>query len=79
MYDVFLTIPTINELRALELPVLIDMLVKQTAIYTKMLRQGFAGPTDALKDLIVNIQAAIEAKRKEVPPSPHPDPRDPAS
>lgn len=62
----FLTIPTIHELQALDLPVLIDMLVKQTAIYTKMLtKQGFAGPTDACKNLIENIQAAIEAKRRE--------------
>jgi hypothetical protein len=65
----FLTLPTIHELQALDLPVLIDMLVQQTAIYTKMLtKRGFSGPTETCKELIVNIQAAIEAKRNENKP-----------
>jgi hypothetical protein len=65
----FLTLPTIHELQALDLPILIDMLVQQTAIYTKMLtKRGFSGPTETCKELIVNIQAAIEAKRSEKKP-----------
>jgi hypothetical protein len=73
----FLTLPTIHELQALDLPVLIDMLVQQTAIYTKMLtREGFSAPTETCKELIINIQAAIEAKRSEKKPVKNPESRD---
>ena len=60
----FLTNPTISELQLLDLPVLVDMLAKQTTDYVQLIsEEGFTARTTAAKESIQNIQAAIEAKR----------------
>jgi len=60
----FLTPPTIGELQNLDLPTLIDMLVKQTAFYTSLVKdEGFSGQSDACRQTINNIQAAIEFRQ----------------
>ena len=60
----FLTPPTVEELKQSELPELIDMLARQAAEYTRLLkREGASFKTAAIKEMILNIQAAIETKR----------------
>ena len=60
----FLTPPTAEELKQSELPELIDMLAKQSAEYTRLLKQeGASFKTAAIKDMIVNIQTAIATKK----------------
>ena len=60
----FLTNPTIPELQLLDLPVLVDMLAKQTEDYVQLIsEEGFTTRSAAAKISIQNIQAAIEAKR----------------
>ena len=59
----FLTTPTIEELQILDVPVLLDMLGKETSIYLKLLQEeGFSDIAMACKGTLVNIQAAIEIK-----------------
>ena len=58
----FLTPPTVEELKQSELPELIEMLFKQSEEYTTLLkREGASFKTRAIKEMIQNIQAAIEA------------------
>lgn len=63
----FLTNPTIPELQLLDMPVLVDMLSKQTADYVQLLsEEGFGPKSAAAKEVLQNIQAAIESKRSAV-------------
>ena len=60
----FLTAPTMEELQALELPQLIDMLTAQTIDYVKQFKQeGFSFKAYTLRENILNIQAAIAIKK----------------
>jgi len=60
----FLSTPTIDELKKFELSVLIDMLVQQTNIYTKLLaKEGISLESNACLETIANIQCAIELKK----------------
>ncbi len=60
----FLTPPTVEELKESDLPDLIDMLSKQTTEYSRVLRiEGSGLKSVAIKEMILNIQAAISAKR----------------
>jgi len=62
----YLTNPTIPELQLLDLPVLVDMLAKQTADYVQLVSgEGFNIRTAAAKESLQNIQAAIESKSKQ--------------
>ena len=59
----FLTAPTINELEGLELQALLDMLVRQTGIYSQLeATEGLSERTIACRELINNIQFAIKRK-----------------
>ena len=57
----FLTLPTTEELQGLELSELIDMLATHASYYAQ-LKEGHPFQINALKQLIQNIQAAIEIK-----------------
>ena len=60
----FLTPPTIEELKQSELSELIEMLAKQSEEYTRLLRgEGASFKTKAIKEMILNIHAAIDAKK----------------
>ena len=60
----FLSTPTIEELQSLELPTLIDMLVEETVTYIKVIeRDGFTNISNACKETIIKLQAAIEARQ----------------
>ncbi|HEX7905725.1 MAG TPA: hypothetical protein VF487_17755 [Chitinophagaceae bacterium] len=59
----FLQPASIEELQTLELPALVDMLVTHTGIYTKLLaEEGFSDQLPGCKEVIISIQAAIDAK-----------------
>jgi hypothetical protein len=61
----FLTNPTIEELQALDMPVLLDMLTYQTVLHSKLSKlDGVSGTAGASEELVTNIQTAIEFKRK---------------
>lgn len=58
-----LTTPTIEELQNLELSTLVDMLAQQTGFYTKFIKEaGFTHESETYRQLIVDIQKAIELK-----------------
>jgi len=58
-----LTNPSVEELQNLELASLIDMLAHQTAYYTKYIKDhGFTHESECHRQLLVNIQAAVERK-----------------
>jgi hypothetical protein len=58
-----LTTPTIEELQSLELSILVDMLAQQTGFYTKFIKEaGFTHESESYRQLIVDIQKAIELK-----------------
>jgi len=60
----FLTNPTTAELQLLELPVLMEMLAKQTTDYIQFFNEeGFTSRTLAARELLHGIQEAIESKR----------------
>ena len=60
----FLTPPTVEELKESDLPDLIDMLSKQTIEYSRLLKiEGTTPKTIAIKEMILNIQTAIDAKK----------------
>jgi hypothetical protein len=60
----FLTIPAIGELQNLDSFVLIDMLAKQTAYYTNLIKdEGFSDRSESCRQIIGNIQAAIEISK----------------
>ena len=60
----FLTTPTLEELKQSDLPDLIDMLSKQATEYSQLIKiEGITSKTIAIKDLILNIQTAIDVKK----------------
>jgi hypothetical protein len=60
----FLTSPTSEELKAADLPDLIEMLVKHTNDYHHELQtEGITPKSLAIKELLRNIQNAIESKK----------------
>lgn len=62
--DMFLTAPTVDELKQVDLPDLVDMLSKQTIEHRMLIKsEGASFKTIAIKKLIYNIQEAIESKK----------------
>jgi hypothetical protein len=60
----FLTPPTLEELKESDLPDLVDMLSKQATEYSQLIKiEGITSKTIAIKDLILNIQTAIDIKK----------------
>lgn len=60
----FLTPPTVEELQQSDLPELVDMLSKQAADYSRLIKiEGVTSKTIAIRDFILTIQAAIDAKK----------------
>jgi len=59
----FLTTATIEELQHLELSQLIDLLATQTSYYIQ-LKDGTPVQINALKEYILQIQTAIEIKKR---------------
>lgn len=60
----FLTHPTIEELRQSDLPDLVDMLSRQTLEYSQLLKtEGTTSRTLAIKEMVLNIQAVIDSKK----------------
>ena len=58
-----LTAPAIEELQNLEMASLVDMLAEQTGFYTKFIKEvGFTHESETYRQLIVDIQKAIEFK-----------------
>jgi hypothetical protein len=59
----FLTPPTLEELKESDLPDLIDMLSRQSIEYSRIIKlEGVTSKSLAIKELILNIQTVIEAK-----------------
>ena len=60
----FLMPPTLEELKQSDLPDLVDMLSKQATEYSQLIKlEGITSKTSAVKELILNIQTAIDAKK----------------
>ena len=60
----FLTPPTLEELKQSDLPDLVDMLSKQSIEYSRIIKlEGVTSKSNAIKELILNIQTAIESKK----------------
>jgi hypothetical protein len=59
----FLTPPTLEELKQSDLPDLVDMLSNQSIEYSRIIKlEGVTSKSIAIKELILNIQTVIEAK-----------------
>ena len=66
----FLTTPTVEELKQLDLPDLVDMLSKQATEYSQLIRrEGASSKSVAIKEMILNIQTAIDAKKAPKKPA----------
>ena len=60
----FLTPPTLEELKESDLPDLVDMLSNQSIEYSRIIKlEGITSKSLAVKELILNIQTVIEAKK----------------
>jgi hypothetical protein len=60
----FLMPPTLEELKQSDLPELVDMLSKQATEYSRLIKiEGITSKTIAIKELILNIQTAVDAKK----------------
>jgi hypothetical protein len=60
----FLTPPTLEELKESDLHDLVDMLSKQSNEYSYLIKlEGTTSKSIAIKELILNIQTAIELKK----------------
>ena len=60
----FLTAPTLEELKQSDLPDLVDMLSKQATEYSRLMKiEGVTSKTIAIKELILNIQTIIDIKK----------------
>lgn len=60
----FLTTPTLDELKQLELQELIDMLAKHTVEYVQLFKeQGVTSQTTSLREMLANIQIAIDYRK----------------
>jgi len=63
----FLLPPTLEELKQSDLPDLVDMLSKQAAEYSTLIKiEGITSKTIAIKELILNIQTVIDTKKAPV-------------
>ena len=61
----FLTPPTLEELKESDLPDLVDMLSKQSIEYSRLIKlEGITSKSNAIRELILNIQTAIESKKR---------------
>lgn len=61
----YLTAPTVEELKGSDLSDLLEMLVKQINDYNEEIkREGLTSKSRATRELIVNIQSAIQAKKR---------------
>ena len=64
LFSMFLTPPTLEELKESDLPDLVDMLSKQATEYSRLIKiEGITSRTIAVKELILNIQIAIDIKK----------------
>ena len=64
LFSMFLTPPTLEELKESDLPDLVDMLSKQATEYSRLIKiEGITSRTIAVKELILNIQTAIDTKK----------------
>jgi len=64
LLSMFLTPPTLEELKQSDLPDLVDMLSKQATEYSQLIKiEGITSKTIAVKEFILNIQTAIDAKK----------------
>ena len=60
----FLTPPTLEELKESDLLDLLDMLSNQSIEYSRIIKlEGITSKSLAIKELILNIQSAIESKK----------------
>ena len=60
----FLTPPTFEELKESDLPDLVDMLSRQSIEYSRIIKlEGVTSKSNAIKELILNIQTVIESKK----------------
>jgi len=60
----FLSPPTVEELKQSDLPDLVDMLWKQTTEYSRLMKmEGVGSKSMAVKQMIITIQTAIDAKK----------------
>jgi len=60
----FLMPPTLEELKQSDVPDLVDMLSKQATEYSQLIKiEGITSRTIAIKNLILNIQTAIDTKK----------------
>jgi len=60
----FLTPPTLEELKQSDLPDLLDMLSNQSIEYSRIIKlEGITSKSIAIRELILNIQSAIESKK----------------
>ena len=63
--SMFLIPPTVDELKQSDLQELVDMLAKHSIEYTRLLKQeGASFKTKAIREMILNIHDAIDAKKK---------------
>ena len=61
----FLTPPTLEELKESDLPDLLDMLSRQSIEYSRIIKlEGITSKSNAIRELILNIQTAIESKKR---------------
>ena len=61
----FLTPPTLEELKESDLPDLLDMLSNQSIEYSRIRKlEGITSKSNAIRELILNIQTAIESKKR---------------
>lgn len=66
----FLTAPTVEELKQSDLADLADMLSKQATEYSRLIKiEGVTSKTIAIKEMIINIQNAIDAKKVSESPT----------
>ena len=60
----FLTPPTLDELKESDLPDLVDMLSRQSIEYSRIIKlEGVTSKSNAIKELILNLQTVIESKK----------------
>jgi hypothetical protein len=67
LFSMFLTPPTLEELKESDLPDLVDMLSKQATEYSRLTKiEGVTSKTIAIKEMIINIQTVIDIKKTPV-------------
>jgi hypothetical protein len=67
LFFMFLTAPTVEELKQSDLQDLVDMLLRQTIEYSRLIkREGMSSQSMATREMILNLQAAIETKKVSI-------------